>query len=215
MTSDPTVTRFAPSPTGYLHLGHVRSALEGWWAARGGGGRFLLRLEDIDQNRCRDEYAAAIIEDLVWLGLSWDGPVRRQSEHFDDYLRALDRLEAMAVVYPCFCTRREIRDEIAHAGGAPHAQSGPPYPGTCPGLRGATTHREAVLWDRLCVAARPRSGACSDWPDRVGRGGRRRAASEVSGIPLRSVMSCLPARTCRRAITSPLPPTTRSKGLRS
>jgi glutamyl-Q tRNA(Asp) synthetase len=134
MTSDPTVTRFAPSPTGYLHLGHVRSALEGWRAARGDGGRFLLRLEDIDQTRCRDEYAAAILDDLVWLGLSWDGPVRRQSEHLDDYRRALDRLEAMAVLYPCFCTRSEIRDEIARAGGAPHAQSGPPYPGTCRGL---------------------------------------------------------------------------------
>src|SRR5271169_2005995 len=78
-----TVTRFAPSPTGYLHLGHVRSSLEGWRAARRDRGRFLLRLEDIDQTRCRDEYAAAILGDLVWLGLSWDGPVRRQSEHFD------------------------------------------------------------------------------------------------------------------------------------
>ena len=134
MTSDPTVTRFAPSPTGYLHLGHVRSALEGWRAARGTGGRFLLRLEDIDQTRCRGEYAVAILEDLAWLGLSWDGPVRKQSEHLEDYRRALDRLEAMAVVYPCFCTRREIRDEIARAGGAPHALSGPPYPGTCRAL---------------------------------------------------------------------------------
>jgi glutamyl-Q tRNA(Asp) synthetase len=85
-------------------------------------GGFLLRLENIDQTRCRDEYAAAILEDLVWLGLSWDGPVRRQSEHFDDYQWALDRLEAMGVLYPCFCTRREIRDEIARAGGAPHAR---------------------------------------------------------------------------------------------
>jgi len=134
MTSDPTVTRFAPSPTGYLHLGHVRSALEGWRAARGTGGRFLLRLEDIDQTRCRGEYAVAILEDLAWLGLSWDGPVRKQFEHLEDYRRALDRLEAMAVVYPCFCTRREIRDEIARAGGAPHALSGPPYPGTCRAL---------------------------------------------------------------------------------
>ena len=134
MTSGPIVTRFAPSPTGYLHLGHVRSALEGWRAARRDGGRFLLRLEDIDRTRCREEYAAAIIEDLRWLGLTWDGPVRRQSEHFDDYRRALDRLEALAVLYPCFCTRREIRDEIARAGGAPHAQSGPAYPGTCRGL---------------------------------------------------------------------------------
>ena len=134
MTSDPTVTRFAPSPTGYLHLGHVRSALEGWRAARGTGGRFLLRLEDIDKTRCRGEYAVAILEDLAWLGLSWDGPVRKQFEHLEDYRRALDRLEAMAVVYPCFCTRREIRDEIARAGGAPHALSGPPYPGTCRAL---------------------------------------------------------------------------------
>jgi glutamyl-Q tRNA(Asp) synthetase len=126
-----TVTRFAPSPTGYLHLGHIRSALQGWRAARSAGGQFLLRLEDIDPARCRDEYAAAILEDLDWLGLSWDGPVRKQSEHFDDYRRALDRLEAMGVLYPCFCTRREIQDEIARAGDAPHAQSGQPYPGTC------------------------------------------------------------------------------------
>ena len=135
-----TVTRFAPSPTGYLHLGHVRSALEGWRAARRDGGRFRLRLEDIDQARCRDEYAEAIIEDLGWLGLTWDGPVRKQSEHFDDYRGALDRLEAMAVLYPCFCTRREIQDEIARAGGAPHSPSGPVYPGTC---RGLTSERRA------------------------------------------------------------------------
>jgi glutamyl-Q tRNA(Asp) synthetase len=113
MASGLTVTRFAPRPTGYLHLGHVRSALEGWGAARGDGGRFLLRFEDIDKTRCRDEYAAAIIEDLLWLGLSWDGPVRKQTEHFDDYRRAPDGVEAMAVLYPCICTRREIRDEIA------------------------------------------------------------------------------------------------------
>jgi glutamyl-Q tRNA(Asp) synthetase len=128
------VTRFAPSPTGYLHLGHVRSAFEGWQAARSVGGRFLLRLEDIDQSRCRDEYAVAIIEDLAWLGFVWDGPVRKQSGHFADYRRALDRLEAMAVLYPCFCSRREIQDEIARAGAAPHGQFGLPYPGTCRSL---------------------------------------------------------------------------------
>jgi len=126
-----TVTRFAPSPTGYLHLGHVPSALEGWRAARRGGGSFLLRIEDIDRSRCREEYAAAILEDLTWLGLDWDGPVRRQSEHFDDYRGALDRLAAIGVLYPCFCTRREIQGEIARAGGAPHGEGGPPYPGTC------------------------------------------------------------------------------------
>ena len=134
MTTVRTVTRFAPSPTGYLHLGHVRSALVGWQAARASGGRFLLRLEDIDRIRCSDEYVTAILEDLGWLGLNWDGPVRRQSEHFEDYRRALDRLEAMSVLYPCFCTRREIRDEITQAGAAPHALSGAPYPGTCRGL---------------------------------------------------------------------------------
>jgi glutamyl-Q tRNA(Asp) synthetase len=131
MTSDATVTRFAPSPTGYLHLGHVRSAIEGWQAARRDGGRFLLRLEDIDRTRCREEYAAAIIEDLAWLGLLWDGPVRKQSEHFDNYRHALDRLEAMEILYPCFCTRREIQEEIARAGGAPQGEGGPIYPGTC------------------------------------------------------------------------------------
>ena len=127
----PTVTRFAPSPTGYLHLGHVRSALEGWRAARRDGGRFLLRIEDIDQTRCRDEYAASIVEDLAWLGLDWDGPVRKQSEHFNDYRRALGRLNELGVLYQCFCTRREIQAEIARAGGAPHGDAGPRYPGTC------------------------------------------------------------------------------------
>lgn len=146
LTSGPTVTRFAPSPTGYLHLGHVRSALEGWRAARRDGGRFLLRLEDIDRARCRDEYAAAILDDLAWLGLSWDGPVRKQSEHFDDYRAALDQLDAMGVLYPCFCTRREIQAEIARAGGAPHGEAGPPYPGTCRGLKAGE------------VAAKQRSG---------------------------------------------------------
>jgi glutamyl-Q tRNA(Asp) synthetase len=131
MTTGETVTRFAPSPTGYLHLGHVRSALEGWRAARQAGGRFLLRLEDIDGDRCRDEYAASILDDLGWLGVDWDGPVRRQSEHFDDYRRALEALDALGLLYPCFCTRREIQAEIARAGGAPQGETGPPYPGTC------------------------------------------------------------------------------------
>jgi glutamyl-Q tRNA(Asp) synthetase len=142
-TTQAVVTRFAPSPTGYLHLGHVRSALEGWRAARSAGGTFLLRLEDIDHTRCRPEYADAIIEDLAWLGLDWDGPIRRQSEHLADYRAALTRLDELGLLYPCFCTRREIRDEIARAGGAPHgtlhgAPHGTPagepgalYPGTC------------------------------------------------------------------------------------
>ena len=125
------VTRFAPSPTGYLHLGHVRSAWEGWHAAREASGRFLLRIEDIDRTRCLREYDAAILEDLTWLGLAWDGDVRRQSEHFDDYREALTRLDAEGMLYPCFCTRREIQAEIARAGGAPHGAAGALYPGTC------------------------------------------------------------------------------------
>jgi glutamyl-Q tRNA(Asp) synthetase len=125
------VTRFAPSPTGYLHLGHARSAWEGWHPAREAGGRFLLRIEDIDRTRCRAEFDTAIGEDLTWLGLDWDGEVRRQSEHFADYQAALARLDAEGVLYPCFCTRREIQAEIARAGGAPQGEDGPVYPGTC------------------------------------------------------------------------------------
>lgn len=128
------VTRFAPSPTGFLHLGHAYSALFAWVCARGAGGRFLLRIEDIDRSRCRPKFTDAILEDLAWLGLEWDGPVRRQSEHFDDYSGALDRLQAMGLIYPCFCTRSEIQAEIAAAEAAPHGSEGPLYPGTCRGL---------------------------------------------------------------------------------
>jgi glutamyl-Q tRNA(Asp) synthetase len=139
------VTRFAPSPTGYLHLGHIRSALEGWRAAREAGGRFLLRLEDIDHTRCRQEFAEAIVEDLAWLGLDWDGPIRRQSEHFADYEAALARLEAAGLLYPCFCTRREIQAEIARAGGAPQDGMGAPYPGTCRHLDAAERVEKRAL----------------------------------------------------------------------
>lgn len=125
------VTRFAPSPTGYLHLGHAASALAGFDAAQQAGGRFLLRIEDIDHGRCRPAYETAIYEDLAWLGLGWEQPVRRQSEHMADYTAALARLAEMGLVYPCFCTRRDIT-EAAHA---PHlgraGPDGPLYPGTC------------------------------------------------------------------------------------
>lgn len=127
----PVVTRFAPSPTGLLHLGHAHSALFAFREARRGGGRFLLRVEDIDPVRCRPEFTDALMEDLAWLGLEWDGPVRRQSEHFDDYRQALDRLRAMGLLYPCVCTRKEIQAEIAAAGHAPHGPDGPVYPGLC------------------------------------------------------------------------------------
>lgn len=111
------VTRFAPSPTGYLHRGHAYSALSAFEAARATGGRFILRIEDIDAGRCRPEYEAAIYEDLAWLGLTWEQPVRRQSEHLADYHAALDSLRERRLVYRCFRTRREVLDEI---GRAPH-----------------------------------------------------------------------------------------------
>lgn len=125
------VTRFAPSPTGLLHLGHAHSALCGWSLARREGGRFLLRIEDIDPTRCRPGFAAAIEEDLAWLGLDWDGPVRVQSRHMAAYRAALDVLAARGLLYPCFCTRAEIAREVAAAAHAPHGPDGPLYPGTC------------------------------------------------------------------------------------
>jgi glutamyl-Q tRNA(Asp) synthetase len=126
------ITRFAPSPTGYLHLGHAFSAVNAWKRARSAGGRFLLRLEDVDLGRCRPCFATAILEDLSWLGLDWDGPPRIQSEHLADYQAVLDKLRAMHLVYPCFCTRADIAREIASSANAPHAPDGAPlYPGIC------------------------------------------------------------------------------------
>ena len=128
------VTRFAPSPTGYLHLGHAYAALFAEATARAVGGRFVLRVEDIDAGRCRPHFDAAIFEDLGWLGLSWEEPVRRQSEHLEDYAAALDELRRLGLLYPCFCTRKDIQSEIAAAGQAPHGPDGPLYPGTCRAL---------------------------------------------------------------------------------
>ena len=108
-------TRFAPSPTGHLHKGHAFSALMAFEAARKAGGRFVLRIEDIDATRCRPEFEAAIYEDLAWLGLTWETPVRRQSEHPDDYLEALSRLEADGLTYRCFRTRKEVAQAMASA----------------------------------------------------------------------------------------------------
>src|SRR5258706_14714277 len=116
----PLVTRFAPSPTGRLHLGHAFSVLTAWRAARDAGGRFLLRIEDIDRGRSRPEFSQGIVEDLRWLGLDWDGAVRVQSEHMAEYQAALDRLAASGLIYPCFCTRSDIAEEIQSSGDAPH-----------------------------------------------------------------------------------------------
>lgn len=128
-----TVTRFAPSPSGRLHLGHAYSALVAWQAARDSGGRFLLRIEDIDPGRCRPEFDTGILEDLAWLGLTWEEPVMRQSARMDAYAAALSGLQQRDLLYPCFCTRKDIQREIDDAGHAPHltGPEGPVYPGTC------------------------------------------------------------------------------------
>ena len=127
MKSRPFVTRFAPSPTGYLHRGHAYSALTAFRAARDAGGRCLLRIEDIDTQRCHARFEAAIHEDLAWLGISWETPVRRQSEHMDVYRHALSRLSDQGLVYRCFKTRAQVLDEIGRAPhGAVNAYRGEP-----------------------------------------------------------------------------------------
>lgn len=126
-----TVTRFAPSPTGHLHKGHAYSALTAFLLAKERDGRFLLRIEDIDHTRCSEENTRQILEDLAWLGIEWDEPVRRQSRHLDDYALRAAELERAGFLYPCFCTRREILAEIDRAGHAPHGSEGPLYPGIC------------------------------------------------------------------------------------
>lgn len=122
-----TITRFAPSPTGRLHLGHAYSAMLAHDLARERGGKFLLRIEDIDSGRCRAEFIQAITEDLLWLGLTWDGDIIRQSERLPLYREALGRLHELDLLYPCFCTRRDITASTI----APHGPEGPLYPGTC------------------------------------------------------------------------------------
>jgi glutamyl-Q tRNA(Asp) synthetase len=129
-------TRFAPSPTGLLHIGHAWSAILAQDRAREAGGRFLLRIEDIDGTRSRPEFVDAIQRDLDWLGLSWDGPVLLQSQRLNLYAEALERLKAMGLLYPCFCTRAEIAASLS----APHGDAGPVYPGTCRHL--ASSERE-------------------------------------------------------------------------
>lgn len=121
------VTRFAPSPTGALHLGHAFAALTAFDAADAAGGRFILRIEDIDHTRCRPEHEAAMLDDLAWLGLRWETPVRRQSEHMDAYADVLDQLIARGLVYRDFRTRREVMAESASAPhGAPDLVRGQP-----------------------------------------------------------------------------------------
>jgi glutamyl-Q tRNA(Asp) synthetase len=162
------VTRFAPSPTGRLHLGHAYSALRAHRFARERGGLFLLRIEDIDPGRARDEFADAILEDLIWLGLDPDGEIVYQSERLPFYAAALGRLKEAGLVYPCFCTRSAIAAEVAASAAAPHGPDGPLYPGTCrrldPAERAERQAREPHAW-RLDVAqALARTGPLS-WHD--------------------------------------------------
>ena len=125
-----TTTRFAPSPTGRLHLGHAFSAVVGHDAAQRSGGEFRLRIEDLDPGRCRAEFVDGIFEDLRWLGLEWDGEVLVQSRRIHHYGEALDRLRDRGLVYACFCTRADIAASLT----APHGDAGSAYPGTCRGL---------------------------------------------------------------------------------
>jgi glutamyl-Q tRNA(Asp) synthetase len=136
------VTRFAPSPSGRLHLGHAYSAAIGHAGARAAGGKFRLRIEDLDQTRCRPEFVDNIFEDVRWLGLEWDEPVLVQSERTQMYQAALDELKARGLAYACFCTRADIAQSLT----APHGDAATSYPGTCrnlpddPARRATTPH---------------------------------------------------------------------------
>lgn len=153
------VTRFAPSPTGRLHLGHAVSALAAHDFARERGGAFLLRIEDIDPGRSRTAFVDAILEDLLWLGLEWDDEIAYQSERLDLYAAALERLKTQRLVYPCFCTRADI----AASTSAPHGPDGPVYPGTCRGLSQPDLSRPHA-WRLDVEKARARIGRLT-WRD--------------------------------------------------
>jgi len=182
------VFRFAPSPNGYLHLGHALSALENLDRARATGGRLLLRIEDIDTARCRPEFEAAIYEDLAWLGLAWEEPIRRQSEHLDDYRRVLDRLTRAGLVYPSFESRGEILRLIAEREAQapwPRDPDGTPlYPGSAKVLPADERVRRmahdpyALRLDSNAAAAR--AGPLV-WRETGARDGEVRASPEAWG----------------------------------
>jgi glutamyl-Q tRNA(Asp) synthetase len=173
----PPVFRFAPSPNGYLHLGHAYSALLNFDLARRSGGRFFLRVEDIDATRCRAEFETAIYEDLAWLGISWEPSVRRQSEYFSDYRDALEKLSALGLVYPSFESRAEIAKLVAQreeSGPWPRDPDGAPlYPGSAKSLPAAQRRRlvesGAAYALRLDMAAAVRLAGDLGW-DEQGEG---------------------------------------------
>lgn len=161
-------SRFAPSPTGRLHLGHAWSAVQAHALARASDGRFLLRIEDIDQGRSRPEHVEGILADLAWLGLEHDGPVLFQSQRLPIYAEALDRLKAQGLVYPCFCTRADIAREVAASASAPHGSDGPVYPGTCrelaPDVRFRRLAVESHAW-RIDMARAVAAAGPLEWRD--------------------------------------------------
>ncbi len=157
-------TRFAPSPTGLLHIGNGFSALTGWQRARARGGRFCLRIEDIDSTRCRPQFDAAILADLAWLGIDWDGPVLRQSQRLAVYAEAVAQLRGRGLLYPCFCSRADIAAAVA----APHGPDGPRYTGTCRHLsqdeRAEHMAAKAFAW-RLDIGAALAQTGRLNWID--------------------------------------------------
>ena len=175
------VTRFAPSPNGLLHIGHAYAAMQAHDAARAGGGRFLLRIEDIDGTRSRPELVEAIVDDLQWLGIAWDGPPVFQSERLNLYEAALARLSGMGLLYPCFCSRADIARAVA---GRPVevGPDGPVYPGTCRALDEATRARrmkqEAHSW-RIDMARAMALAGPLTWQDAIA--GAQDARPELFG----------------------------------
>ena len=163
------VTRFAPSPTGHLHLGHAYSAIFAQKHAKNANDQFLLRIEDIDITRCRKEFEQGIFADLKWLRLDWLEPVRKQSEHLDDYLLALAKLDEENLIYPCFCTRAKITEEIERAGIAPSGYGEAVYPGICKKLTAAEIEelieKGQVPALRLDMAAAFRRTGIIEWKD--------------------------------------------------
>lgn len=185
-SSSQRVFRFAPSPNGYLHLGHAYSALMNEKLARQAGGRLLLRIEDIDVGRSRPEFETAILEDLDWLGVRFDGEARRQSDHFSDYALAVERLAEKGLVYPCVCTRAEIARAATERFEWPRDPDGAPvYPGTCKRLR----HDEAALRERgdgrYAAQRLDMNEALAEAGARIGwrEYGETGAARDVSGEP--------------------------------
>jgi glutamyl-tRNA synthetase len=169
------VGRFAPSPSGLMHLGNARTALLAWLDARARGGAMLLRIEDLDRDRCRPEYAQAIRDDLAWLGLDWDAETRAQSQRGPDYAVALERLSQRGLVYDCFCSRRELA-----VASAPHGSDDQPaaYPGTCRELTAAQRERLRAEGKRPALRVRMPEGAV-EVRDRLHGSARRPVGGDV------------------------------------